>query len=254
MPEVLSRLAPANWLDYVMIGALVWGALAGLGAGLARSLAGLAALAGSWAAAALLTGPAVAWLNENYSAVTRAAAWLADRVELPEQLAGIPLTGDGLGDLAAQRGEFTLADDYWHLFLNYLNRSAALVEADAAAPPLADIMYHALALGMVGAGAFVALLVTTRWLIVLAGRAVSGAVRSRPTTALLDRLLGMVFGLIRNLAVLVLLFGLGSLLMGFSLPAGLQSAVAGSAYAPRLTQIFYLASPWLFQETGWISR
>lgn len=239
-------MPPLNWLDVAILAV----AVAGAWQGYMRGLIGMAAGVAGYGLAALAAGRyaphLVAWADARWHVVASLARALGRYVAVPPPVGQMPLG-------QAQGAQLTQALAGLALPPAYKAELASRLAAQAQqglATEVAGALAMLLARGLVGAGAYVAILVAGTWGLSLLAALLGRVLDRVPVAGAAHRLLGAAVGAAAALAGCALALGVLTPLAAVPALDWLGVALAGSRLAKPLAQLYGLVAAAAFGRAG----
>jgi uncharacterized membrane protein required for colicin V production len=231
-----------NILDWIIVLLLVGGAISGLRRGLVRSLVGLGGLLLGSVLASRFCGPLCAYLETQFSLVSRLAASLGPHLPLAATVASTP-AGQGTAIVDAIRG-LGLPP----FVTDYLASAAQNLTAFPAGVTVGQALSGQVAAAILGVLCFVGVFVAVQIAAAIAARLIGGVLAVTPLH-FVDHLVGAALGAAWAGVFIIVTIGVLGLLTSIPAFAFAQSALQGSTFAPVLMSWFeHLmpgASEWL---------
>lgn len=234
------RTLGLNWLDVVILLVLLLGIIRGLRAGFIRLLLGLVGFVLGFWGASTWARSAVQLSERSFRAVTVLASVIRRYIDIPTDVALMPIKAISPSDIMAGVRTLPLPPDLKTSIARYLNSLLSNMNTVPTAT-VGDFLYKAFASLCLHAVAFLLILYIIRGIALVMADVLSQTFAQGSAGALTNGLLGAALGLAQSAISLVAIIGLLTPLVNLSPSADLARVFATSRIAPALSRSFMWA-------------
>lgn len=232
-----------NWLDSTLVAALAVGLVIGYARGLVGLLGGLmASIVGTLVAGRYAT-TVLAWVDAQYGLSARLGATIAEHLNLPPEANRVPASSLPFDKIVAWLKNLPLPASYRADLASHVQAWSTSAHGSETA---AHFIARSIATGILTAVTFIILASVVGWLVGALAGYVSERLNHTPGLGSVNRLTGLLVGVLE--AALVITVLLGTLLPLTTLPAlkQLADAAAGSTLVPHFLAAYRYMSHWIF--------